>query len=123
MTHQAHRDRVPAASLKILEALSKWPNLQSSPHRFGGIEYRVFGTEIGHTHGDHQADVRFSQAIRDRLIQQGKAEKHHILPETGWVSLYIREEKDVERAIALFREAYDWVCARKAKSHSSWTKP
>jgi len=116
MTYQAHRDRVPAASRKILEALSKWPKLESSPHRFGGIEYRVYGAEIGHTHGDHQADVRFNREIRDRLVLEDRAEKHPILPDTGWVSLPIREEEDIDRAIALFREAYDWVCASKEKS-------
>ena len=32
-----------------------WPNVEKLPHRFGGIEFRVNGHEIGHLHGNRQA--------------------------------------------------------------------
>ncbi len=32
---------------------------------------------------------------------------HHILPETGWVSFYIQEEADVEKAIRLLKRSYE----------------
>lgn len=35
-----------------------------------------------------------------------RAQPHHILPETGWVSFYLRQD-DVEQAIALLHESYE----------------
>jgi len=97
-----------------MEALVQWDHLESAPHRFGGIEYRLLGTEIGHTHGDHQADIRFNRKKRQQLVEAGRAEPHHLYPDSGWVSFYIRREKDVSEAIALFREAYEDILARKS---------
>jgi hypothetical protein len=104
---------VPGASRKILETLSKWNQLQPGPHRFGGIEYRLFNTELGHTHGDHQADIKFTRAKREELVREGLAHPHHIHPETGWITVYIRKEEDIARAILLFRLAYEAVEKRK----------
>ena len=58
-----------------------------------------------------------SRAVIDRallIVAAGRAQPHHILPETGWVSFYLRHESDVEQAIALLRESYE--IARKQKS-------
>lgn len=104
---------IPGASRKILETLSTWNQLQAGPHRFGGIEYRLHHTELGHTHGDHQADIKFTRAKRDELVREGLAQPHHIHPETGWVTFYIRKEEDIAQAILLFRLAYEEVEKRK----------
>jgi hypothetical protein len=45
----------------------------------------------------------FPVAVRDRLVRDGKAERHHILPESGRVSQRIRSDADVDDVIALFR--------------------
>ena len=34
-----------------------WPGVEARVHRFGGIEFRVNGHEIGHLHGDRMADL------------------------------------------------------------------
>ena len=41
-----------------------WPNVEKLPHRFGGIEFRVNGHEIGHLHGNRQADLPFSVPLK-----------------------------------------------------------
>ena len=41
------------------------------------------------------------------LHSAGKAERHHVLPESGWVSFWIRREGDEAQAIELLRSAYD----------------
>ena len=45
--------------------------------------------------------------VRERLVAEGRAERHHVLPESGWVSVPIRGEADVTRVIELFRLNYD----------------
>ena len=78
-----------------------------SPHRFGGTEFRFGRRELGHVHGDYQVDIAFPMAVRDRLVGEGRAEPHHILPKSGWITFRFREEGDVDSAVELFRLSYD----------------
>ena len=91
----------------IVAAVASWPGVQSRPHRFGGIEFTVDHREIGHLHGDRLADLPFPKRIRDELVASGRARPHHILPDTGWVSRWIRGPEDIPEVIALFRLNYE----------------
>ena len=46
----------------------------------------------------------------------GRAQPHHILPETGWISFYIRQPEDVDKAIALLQESYQVAQKQKPKT-------
>ena len=89
-----------------------WPGVEARVHRFGGVEFRVNGHEIGHLHGDRMADLPFPVRMRKELVGSGKAQLHHVLPQTGWVSYYLRGEEDVAGALDLFRQNYDRLTAR-----------
>jgi len=106
--------RVKGAQDLITAALTSWQDVTVEPHRFGGVEYRIGTREIGHIHGDTLVDIPFPKKVRDEIVSTGRALPHHILPGTGWVSFYIRQEADVEKAIALLKESY--AIARKQKS-------
>jgi hypothetical protein len=106
---------MPTIAETIEEAVTSWPGVTASPHRFGGREYRVAHHEIGHLHGNRLADLPFPRRMRDGLVASGRAEQHHLLPETGWVSKPIRSEADVPAVIALFRENYDRIVAAAAR--------
>ena len=93
-----------------------WPEVEARPHRFGGVEFRVRGHEIGHLHGNRLADLPFPVKVRKELVEAGKARLHHVLPRTGWVSYPIRGEEDVEGVLELFRLNYDRVTAHKEGS-------
>ena len=45
--------------------------------------------------------------MRDELIAAGRARPHHVLPDSGWITISIRSDADAEHAIELFRMAYD----------------
>jgi hypothetical protein len=91
----------------IEREVSAWEGVTVEPHRFGGVEFKVGRREIGHLHGGRLADLPFPLRVRHQLIATGKAEPHHILPESGWVSYRIRGEGDVAAVVALFRLNYD----------------
>jgi hypothetical protein len=84
------------------------------PHRFGGTEYRLGRREIGHIHGDYLVDIPFPKKVRDEIVAAGRAEPHHILPESGWISFYLREPADVERAISLFRQSFELAMKQRS---------
>ena len=99
------------AALIEREVLS-WPNVTAHPHRFGGVEFQVNQHEIGHLHGDRLADLPFPVRVRRELVADGRASPHHILPDTGWVSYYMRSVADLAGAIELFRLNYDRLTRR-----------
>jgi hypothetical protein len=107
---------VRGAQVKITETVASWAGVSAQPHRFGGVEYVIGKREIGHIHGDSLVDIPFPKKVRDELVAAERAQPHHILPETGWVSFYIRQEHDVEDAITLLRESYEIAIKQKSQS-------
>ena len=99
---------------RIRSEVTSWDGVSVHPHRFGGIEFRLEGKPIGHLHGERWADLLFPRRIRDMLVETGRAEPHHVLPESGWVSKQIRDERDAAEAVELFRLA--WERARVARA-------
>jgi Family of unknown function (DUF5519) len=97
----------PDAAEQITATVTSWPEVESRPHRFGGIEFRLGRRELGHLHGSRVADLPFPHPIHDELIATGRAEPHHILPDSGWVTFRIQRAVDVEHAIELFRLSYE----------------
>ena len=99
----------------ITQTLTSWEGVSTAPHRFGGVEYRLGTRELGHIHGDHLIDIPFPKKVRDEIVQAGLALPHHVLPETGWVSFYLRNEEDVQRAIALLHRSYEIALKQKRR--------
>jgi hypothetical protein len=94
-------------STQIEREVAGWAGVTVSPHRFGGVEFSVGRRELGHLHGSRLADLPFPVAVREQLVAAGRAEPHHILPDSGWVSVRIRDARDVAAVIALFRLNYE----------------
>lgn len=104
---------VLGAQARITETVISWAGVTSQPHRFSGVEYVIGKREIGHIHDDHVVDIPFPKKVRDEIVATSRAQPHHILPETGWVSFYLRQEGDVEKAIALLYESYQIAMRQK----------
>jgi hypothetical protein len=113
---------VPNAQTVITETLLSWEGVSTAPHRFpgtvrqdrcGGVEYRLGTRELGHIHGNRLVDIPFPKKVRDELVNASLAEPHHILPETGWVSFYLRMEGDIQKAVELLRRSYEIAVKQK----------
>src|SRR5882724_5172179 len=91
---------------EIEREVASWPGVSAGPHRFGGTEFRLGRREIGHLHRSGLADLPFPVKTREHLVREGKAEPHHILPESGWVSHKVCDDADVAEVIELFRMNY-----------------
>jgi hypothetical protein len=109
---------VPNAHEKIHAAMLQLPGVTSRPHRFGGTEYRLARRELGHVHGDSLVDIPFPIPIREQLVAAGKAEAHHILPNSGWVSIWLREAPDVDRAIDLLQQSFEGAHGPNQPTHA-----
>ena len=107
---------IKGAQDAITKAAISWAGVTVAPHRFGGVNYVIGKREIGHIHGDYMVDIPFPKKVRDEIVAAGRAQLHHILPETGWVSFYLLQQEDVEKAIALLHESYQIAQKQKSKT-------
>jgi predicted DNA-binding protein (MmcQ/YjbR family) len=104
------------AKKRITEAVTSWGEITLAPHRFGGTAFMLGKRELGHIHGNHLIDIPFPKPVRDELVSTGQAEPHHILPESAWISFFLKSEADIDHAIKLMRASFDLATARKEKS-------
>ena len=100
----------------IREAVTSWPGVVAKKHRFGGTEYLYGKKEMGHVHGDRLADLPVPRTLHDELIAAGRAQPHHVLPETGWISVWIDGPQGAADLIRLFRLQYERYSSRLNKS-------
>lgn len=91
----------------IESTVSDWPGIEIKPHdRGGGREFTLNGREIGHVHRGKLVDIPFAKRIRDILIDDGRAQKHHVVPDSGWVSYRVHSDEDIDGALWLLRVSY-----------------
>ncbi len=110
---------VSGAKERIQNAVLRWTGVTAHPHRFGGIEFRLWKRELGHLHSNHLLDIPFPMKVRDELVTSGRVKSHHVLPNSGWVSFYIKETSDIDRAIDLLRHSFDLAVEQKIPSEST----
>jgi hypothetical protein len=91
---------------KLEDELSAWPQISVHSHRFGGREFRFGNAEVGHVRTGGGVDIPFPRTIHDRLLAEGLAEEHRWVPNSGWVTFRVRNEKDLEHAVWLLRLSY-----------------
>jgi hypothetical protein len=97
----------PRAAIEAVRtAVGSWESVTTHEHRFGGIEFRVGRRELGHLHRTI-ADLPFPRRIRDALVAAGRARPHHVLPDSGWVTVPMRTQSEIANVIDLFRQNYE----------------
>jgi Luciferase len=94
-----------AANEAVVREISFWEGVTVHEHRFGGVEFRVGRRELGHLHARF-ADLPFPRRVRDELVAAGRARPHHVLPESVWVTVPMRNEAEAANVIELFRLNY-----------------
>lgn len=106
----------------ISEEVCRWPHVTAAPHRFGGTEYRFSQAEIGHLHRDGTLDIPYPLPVRNQLIADAIVEKHHFLPESGWVTFHVNAT-NTERALWLLRLSYLRYAVKQSGRANGWESP
>jgi len=94
------------ATETVVREVSSWDGVTVHEHRFGGVEFRAGRRELGHLH-PRFADLPFPRRLRDELVASGRARKHHVLPDSGWVTVPMRTASEIAGVIELFRRNYE----------------
>jgi hypothetical protein len=75
-------------------------------HRYGGIGFFLHGKEMGHIHGNGLLDCFVGRENRDLLLRASAGvTAHHVFPQSGWISFFVKDRDDVEQAIELIQVA------------------
>ena len=91
---------------RVETAATGWPGVTVRDHRFGGREFRLGNREVGHLHGDRQADIAYPRPVRDAVVEAGLAGPHHLFPDSGWVTYRVEGSDSADRIADLLRLSY-----------------
>jgi hypothetical protein len=91
---------------ELEQQVLSWPEVSVHQHRFGGQEFRFRAAEIGHVHTGGIVDIPLPRPVHDALLDEGLAEEHHWVPNSGWITYRVRGENDLGHALWLMRLSY-----------------
>jgi hypothetical protein len=90
----------------FIQIVSAWPHISVHSHQFEAQEFCFDKAEVGHVHLWGTVDIPFPRVIRDALLEEHLAERHRWVPDSGWITFRIRNDKDLEHALWLMRLSY-----------------
>jgi hypothetical protein len=90
----------------VEKAAQRLPCVRLRVHRYGGIGFFFCGKEMSHIHGNGLLDCFVGREKRDALLRESNGvTAHHVFPRSGWISFFVRNPEDIERALELIRIA------------------
>jgi len=81
------------------------PGVTLRVHRFGGVEFSISGRELGHLHGNGLLDVHLGCESARAFLHTRRAEPHHVLGNSAWVSFWVESLDEVPNAVDLLKLA------------------
>lgn len=103
----------------VTRAVGAWDGVAISEGRLASATFHLGRRELGYVHsgpaGAGVADLPFPRRLRDELIAAGRARPHRAMPESGWVSVPVRDAAEADEAIALFALARERATAARER--------
>lgn len=98
---------------RIMEEVRRWPGVELRPHAShmtpgdsDGIEFRLYGRQIGHVHGDCSVHLALTKALKASVVDEQLAQPLDLAPTSGWATFVPMQAGDADRAIWLLRLNY-----------------
>jgi hypothetical protein len=100
-------------AMQVMEEVRRWPGVELRPHpsatspsEADGIEFRLYGRQIGHIHNDCSVHLALTKALKVSVVDDQLAEPLDFAPSSGWAMLLPTTVDDAQRAIWLLRLNY-----------------
>jgi hypothetical protein len=96
----------------LVGEVANWEGVElATEPRFGGPMFQLGRRQLGHLHDAGErgafADIPLPRAVRDELIEAGRARPHSAMPDSGWLTVPVRTAADLTTAVEVFRLAYE----------------
>jgi hypothetical protein len=102
-----------AFALRVIDEVRRWPGVEMRPHasstepgQSDGVEFRLYGRQIGHIHGDCGVHLSLTKALKAAVVREQLAEPLEDASTAGWTMFNPLSRDDAERAIWLLRLNY-----------------
>jgi hypothetical protein len=102
-----------AFALHVIEEVRRWPGVELRPHasptapgESDGVEFRLYGRQIGHVHGDCSVHLALTKALKASVVNEQLAQPLDFAPTSGWAMFLPLTAGDAERAVWLLRLNY-----------------
>jgi hypothetical protein len=100
----------------LVGEVANWEGVElATEPRFGGPMFQLGRRQLGHLHDAGArgafADIPLPRALRDELIEAGRARPHSAMPDSGWLTVPVRTAADLAGAVEVFRLAYERALA------------
>ncbi|MDB4885158.1 MAG: hypothetical protein JWN79_596 [Gemmatimonadetes bacterium] len=106
-------DEREAFALAVMEEVRRWPGVELRPHpsaaapgESDGIEFRLYGRQIGHVHADCSVHLSLTKALKERVVHDQLAQPLEFAPTSGWAMFNAMTVADSAHAIWLLRLNY-----------------
>lgn len=100
-------------ALSVIEEVRRWPGVEMRPHASStapgeadGVEFRLYGRQIGHVHRDCAVHLALTKALKASVVNEQLAQPLDFAPTSGWAMFQPMSPGDAERAIWLLRLNY-----------------
>lgn len=100
-------------ALNVMEEVRRWPGVElrahaspTTPGETDGIEFRLYGRQIGHVHGDCSVHLALTKALKASVVDEQLAQPLDFAPTSGWATFLPMSAADAARAIWLLRLNY-----------------
>ena len=100
-------------ALSVMEEVRRWPGVELRPHpspttpgETDGVEFRLYGRQIGHVHGDCSVHLALTKALKASVVSEQLAQPVDFAPSSGWATFEPMTADDAQRAIWLLRLNY-----------------
>jgi hypothetical protein len=110
MMSGAERERF---AMRVMDEVRRWPGVElrqhaspTEPGTSDGMEFRLYGKQIGHVHSDCSVHLALTKALKASLIEERLAESMPNASTSGWTMLSPLSEEDASHAIWLLRLNY-----------------
>jgi len=102
-------------ALHVMKEVRRWPGVEIRPHTNpfaggeddeDGVEFRLFGRQIGHVHCDCSVHLSLTKALKQMVIDQQLAYPLEQAGSATWAAFMPETVEDAQRAIWLLRLNY-----------------
>jgi len=97
----------------VIEEVRRWPGVElrahasaTAPGETDGVEFRLYGRQIGHVHGDCSVHLSLTKALKASLVAENLAEPLPLAPSSSWAMFSPMHADDSQRAVWLLRLNY-----------------
>ena len=90
----------------IVSTAGSWPGVELASLTGGDAVLSVAGREFARVHASGLVDVPTTRLLRNQLLTDGIADRHHARPRSSWVTYRVRSRADAPGAVRLLRFAY-----------------